>query len=88
MAVKLKTNTRPKAIPVCELKDGQIAEIIAWGCPTSTYTGTIIQRFNTDIIVIGKAFGTHWDTVLKSANADNYLVRVLEEGEALVITNN
>ena len=78
---KLKSNEKPATIMAKDLKDGQIAIIIE---DFSDYKGRVIQKFGDNLVTIGMSSGQSW------CNGDSVklLVRVLENGEELIITNN
>lgn len=82
--VKLQIN-KTNDIPVRELKDGQIGVIT--GCPSSgrDFAGDIIQRHEQYLISIGRSSEYSWNHIPTS---DDFRVRILGEGETLVITNN
>jgi len=79
------TNKTDNTIPVMELKDGQIAVITEWGNDNHEYDGQIVQRWNDNLIQIGEDSGESWTSL---PNSDDCRVRVLEDGETLVIKNN
>lgn len=60
------------------MQDGQVAEIVKWGKDTSKI-GTLIQRFDTKIIIIGKGSGYSYPNILSTDHPENFLVRVLNK---------
>jgi hypothetical protein len=79
------TNKTDNTIPVRELKDGQIAVITEWCNDNHEYDGQIVQRWNDNLIHIGEGSGESWTSL---PNSDECRVRVLADGETLVIKNN
>ena len=79
--IKLSVKQNQKTIPMSSLIDGQMAEVIDH---QHTYTGVIVQRHGDDAVAIGLSKGSRWSGI----NNVNLLVRVLEEGETLIITDN
>jgi len=87
MGVKLESKRRKGVINVSELKDGQIAEIISW--IYSEYIGIIVQRYQDSLVSIGESSGDSWESIYKSHLFNEVcVVRILDEGEMLIITNN
>lgn len=82
--VKLKEK---KSISVNDLKDGQIAEIICFPGQESKH-GLIVQRHDRWLIAVGQRSGKTHGSLIGSERSDDVLVRVLEEGESLIIVNN
>lgn len=80
MAKKYVVNN--DVINIASLQDGQVAEIVEWSGDRSKI-GTIIQRFDTTIIVIGKSSGYSYPNLLSTDNPEDYLVRVLDEGNLI-----
>lgn len=80
--VELQSN-KTNDIPVKDLKDGQIAVITRWNF--SGYEGFVIQRWENRLVSIGCRSGNSWDHVPSN---EDLRVRILEDGEILVITNN
>lgn len=72
---------------VFDLKDGQVAVITKWGCG---YEGRVIQRYGNHLIVLGKPNGDGWDNIFGKPreSAKDCRVRILEDGETLVVQNN
>ena len=79
--VRLDDEQNRRVIPMSSLKDGQLAVIID---ERHGYTGRIVQRYGDDGITIGMPQGNEWYNI----DRVSLLVRVLGEGETLVITNN
>ena len=81
MAKRYKINN--DVIDIASLQDGQVAEVVKWSGDTSKI-GTIIQRFDTTIIIIGKGSGYSYPNLyLSTDNPKDYLVRVLNEGDLI-----
>lgn len=80
--LRLKEELVLERLMAKDLKDGQLAVIIE---DFSDYKGRIIQKYGKDIVVIGMSSGNGW-----SGGADYVplMVKVLEEGELLAVTNN
>jgi hypothetical protein len=79
--LKLKNEAPVKTIKMNELKDGQIAVIVE---DFHNYKGRIVQRYEDDAVTLGMPSGNGWTNV----GEVTLKVRVLEEGETLVISNN
>ena len=73
-------------IKLKDLKDGQIAEIIEG--PESKYLNIIIQRYKDILISVGQASGLSWSYIFNTTSTDTWRLRVLEEGEKIIIKNN
>ena len=83
MKVSLKKEI--KGIPVKEMKDGDLAVITSWK-NSSNYKGSIVQRYKDCVLTIGKDHGQSWEHVFDgSRNWNNCYVRLLEDGDELVI---
>ena len=81
--VELTTKT-DNTIPVRELKDGQIGVITEWrNFPENK--GMVVQRYKNSIITLGGVSGKTWSPI---PEYNLTRVRVLAEGETLVIKNN
>jgi len=83
MPVNLE-HTKRLAIPLHEMKDGQICEIIEWN--SYMHVGKIVQRYGTHLIEIGRPFG-RWSNLFSHPH-DNCYVHIIENGEHLIVTNN
>lgn len=79
--VKLKSNEKPNTIMAKDLEDGQIAVIIE---DFHDYKGRVIQKFGDSLVTIGMSSGQGWC----NGNSVTLLVRVLQNGEELIIINN
>lgn len=79
--VKLKSDEKLTTIMAKDLEDGQMAVIIE---DFNDYKGRVIQKFGDNLVTIGMSRGNGW------CNGDSVtlLVRVLENGEELIVTNN
>ena len=69
-------------IPVQNMKDGELAEIISWGSYTEERKGIVIQRVEGKLIRIGKPVGKSWSAILNS-NQTGCRVRLLKAGETI-----
>jgi hypothetical protein len=79
MAVRLLKNTSEEFIRMGELKDGQIAIIVA---ENNGHKGEIVQRYGEHCVNIGKPQGKGWRYV---GDGNTILVRVLTTGELIEI---
>lgn len=73
-------------IKLKDLKDGQIAEIISG--PQPFHPGTIVQRYKDILLPIGLISGRAWTSLFDCSAKDTWKLRVLEEGEKIIIKNN
>lgn len=80
--VTLKNELEPKQTVANELKDGQLAIII--DTKFEDYYGRIVQRYGNSMVSIGLKKGNSWSDI----TYNTLKVRVLDEGELLVVTNN
>ncbi len=87
MSAKLINNNSKTCVHPCELRDGQIAEIIKWDSHIQ-YIGTIVQRYREDLVSIGKKSGDSWFDIASLKTNSTLLVRVLPDGSKLEINNN
>lgn len=78
--IKLVTEEKPKGIWVGHMNDGDVAVIV--GCFITGYLGRIVQRYENNLITIGKS-EEHWEPI--SRLPDNFCVRLLEKGETLIV---
>lgn len=79
--IKLKEEVQVKTIEMNELKEGQIAVIVD---DFNDYKGRVVQRYGDNALALGMKSGNGWTDI-------QYItlkVRVLEDGETLVISNN
>lgn len=88
--VQLKTKYT-NIIPVGELKDGQLAEVISWD-EYEDCIGTIVQRFENHLISVGEPWHKAWSNFyLGHINAkfltNKFTVRILSPGELLEVTS-
>ena len=70
---------------VFDMIDGDIGQIILWDGLKESYIGTIIQRYNNALVVIGKDYGSSWPDLLKSGRDTNssrekFMVELLPKG--------
>lgn len=70
-------------IPVRQVRQGQVAIIVAW--PIEKYVGTLIQRRAGQLFVLGPQEGGR---VLYVNASDEARVRVLPNGTTLTLTDN
>ena len=80
--VKLDEESGKRKLLMCDLKDGQIAEVIDNERPE--YYGRIVQRYKDICVCFGKSYGNSWTDV----QFNTLEVRLLEEGEKIVVFNN
>jgi hypothetical protein len=80
--VKLEKELSEKKLLMCDLKDGQIAEVIDNERPE--YYGRIVQRYKDICVTLGWTQGNSWTDV----QFNTLRVRLLEDGEKIVIFNN
>jgi len=80
--VELNRSKNEKVIMMGALKDGQIGVVVDDNYPG--YKGRIVQRYKSYGVPIGLRGECGW----AHAEGKTIKVRVLEEGEILVITNN
>lgn len=76
--------SKGKIIPVNQLKEGQLAEIVSWK-DTSVYNGTIVQIYGGNLIVLGMSC-VNFRSLIPTNEGCN--VRILEDGETLVVKDN
>jgi hypothetical protein len=89
MAIKLTKTPDTKIINVRQMLDGQIGEIVNWAPYGPDYIGAIVQRYGNILITIGKSVGDGWSSLFNTPeDKRGCLVRILDEGETLTITNN
>lgn len=79
--VTLKNELEQNIIEARDLKDGQIAVIVE---DYNNYKGTVVQRYGHSMVAIGFGENEGWSDI----KPNTLKVRVLDEGELLVITNN
>lgn len=86
MKVSLKKET--EGIPVTEMKDGDLAVILHWN-DVKERVGKVVQRYGDHLIIIGMENWTGWRNLYGSVKKDfdynNCYVRLLEDGDELVI---
>lgn len=74
-------------INVDQLKDGQIAVITTW--PLEDLIGSIVQRYNDSLIILGKSSLYAFLGILGSnINFNDHRVRILNNNTKLVVVNN
>jgi hypothetical protein len=89
MGIKLTKAPDTKIINVRQMLDSQIAEIVNWIPSSPDYIGAIVQRHGNILIAIGKPVGEGWSSLFNTPeDKRGCLVRILDEGETLTITNN
>jgi len=84
--IKLVKKEELEGIWAGDMKDGDVAEIVAWS--TTKYIGDIVQRYGCFLIAIGYAHG--WGRVFgydhkRCILSDGCRVRLLKEGETLIV---
>jgi hypothetical protein len=79
--LKLKDELQFKTIEMSELKEGQIAVVVE---DFNAYKGRVVQRYGDNALVLGMSYGNGWTEI----QYNTLKVRVLEEGETLVISRN
>lgn len=70
-------------VPFSNMKDGQIGEIKV--SPVVNHIGSIVQRHGDKVITIGKSSSSAWS---HGSSVSTIFVRILEDGESLVVFNN
>lgn len=87
MGVKLHKIDPPKGVPVGTMRDGDIAEIVAW--PREEYLGQIVQKYHEFLVAVGMEYGHGWGKfsfATEKHQTSDFRVRILEPGEVLEIT--
>jgi hypothetical protein len=80
--VKLEKESGEKELLMRDLEDGQMAEVIDSERPE--YYGRIVQRYKNICVSLGLPEGNSWTDV----QFNTLRVRLLEDGEKIVIFNN
>lgn len=80
MSVELMRGDVPGLIPVRELEDGQLAEVLY-----PPHKGRIVQVYKGSLVVVGESKEKGWHIVPTS---DDFLVRVLPDGATLTVFKN
>lgn len=76
-------NEQQRGIPTCEMKDGDIGIIIQWGENIKSESiGVIVQRYEDELIAIGKDRGESYSII---PNGKEFRVRILPKGTLLEI---
>lgn len=81
MKVKLKEDTnlvRPDA-----MQDGDIGIIAKWQCCGDEYLGTIVQKYDNKLIIIGGTTMNRWSEL--GSLSDKSKVRLLKSGDTFQI---
>ena len=81
--LRLKEELVPARTVAKDLRDGQLAVVI--DNEYNGYKGRIIQKFGDDLVTIGMSTGNGWRG---GANINTLEVRVLKDGEVLIVSNN
>lgn len=68
-----------------DLKDGQIVEIIEG---PNRYLNIIVQRYGDILISVGQESSLSWRRLFNTPSTAHWRLRVLEEGEKIIIKNN
>lgn len=71
-------------ISIDEMNDGEIGVITKWG-DYPKYIGSVIQRYNDILIVIGEHSDKSFSTCYDDGDNTNYRVRILPTGTLLKI---
>jgi hypothetical protein len=80
--IELLKEEPPQGIHVSEMKDGDVAVIVAW--EPDKYLGQVVQRYENALIRVGMEHRFGWGNINCLSPACR--VRVLEKGEKLVVT--
>lgn len=80
--LRLKEELVPAETMAKDLRDGQLAVVIE---DYFDYKGRIIQKFGDDLVAVGMCSGNGW---IGGANVNTLKVRILEDGELLIVSNN
>lgn len=70
--------------PLNDMVDGQIAQIIEWPGHEHTH-GRVVQRMDDFLISVGADAGRRWTSIFDSDGTADIKVRLLGEGDSLVI---
>lgn len=84
--VKVNRKQQERIVCIDEMKCGQIGEIVEWDGVTR-YLGRIVQRYENGLVTIGENWGSSFPTSI-SGNCSNFKVRLLEEGDEIIIVKN
>ena len=79
--VALKNELAQNELLAKDLKDGQLAIIVD---KYNDYKGRIVQRYKDSMVAIGLPEGNSWSNI----TCNTLKVRLLQDGELLVVTNN
>lgn len=72
------------SIHIDDMKDGDIAEIVT-RMPSGEHVGKIVQRIYQNLIIIGESGMNGWTGFFVTRTPKNRFVRILKDGEKLVI---
>ena len=87
MPVNIDNIPPDDSIPVSQMRDGQIAEIVSWPC--GLYIADIVQRHGNDLFAIGEESGARWAGFFLTTTTDtSHRVRILRNGTKLIIKSN
>lgn len=86
MPLVIKNEQPPNTVSVLDMGDGQIGVIVH--SPARSNVGRIVQRHNDTLIAIGKPPSWSWEGLMARNGMQGTRVRILEEGETLVVEGN
>ena len=86
MGTKLESKEVNGFLSPRDLRDGQIAIVIGGEFPH--HRGYIVQRYGKDLIAIGENYGHSWGDVCTPDSENNLELRVLEDGEKIIVKDN
>jgi hypothetical protein len=87
--MKIYKESEPLDICISEMKDGDIGIITSWSHVTDLYKGTIVQRYDQGIILLGRPSGESFASILAvqnlKENFKTHRVRLLQPGTLIEI---
>jgi len=84
MSVEIVRHDDDGTIPMCDLKPGQLAEIVKWSPCGHIAIGHVVQRVGTSLGLVSIGSRRSWcSTYLESVSSKTQRVRVLQDGEML-----
>ena len=88
MSIKLIEKRNPNEMLISDMKDGQIGVITCWSNNiNSINVGSIVQRYDERLIVLGKDSGDSFSTFFVNHHNDCF-VRLLDSNDMLLVDNN
>ena len=85
MACRVVNKSVPEGVPIIEMKDGDLGEILMWdNNSASAHRGQVVQRYKDTIIFLGEYSGKAYSTVLGKPN-EGSRVRILKPGDTIQI---